>query len=178
MSTELAESNKHAEIMHKLEENDKKYEEFKKKIMQNLEKDNKRHAEIMHRFEERDKRHAEIMHKLEENEKRHAEIMHRFEENDKRHRKHGDFEQEIRQKFKEHDEILADLKRSTLIIEEYVTNRIPALFDAYSLNQEQHDRIDEKFDNLEKVTDTHSLKISILEENSKNHSKQLAKLIS
>lgn len=88
------------------------------------------------------------------------------------------FQAKTEAEFSDIRETLAVLKRSTLLIEDYVTNKIPVLFDAYSINQEEHENYDHKFENLESVTDTHSIKLSILENTSKIHSEQLAKLTS
>ena len=67
-----------------------------------------------------------------------------------------------------HEETLNELKRATLNIEDYVTNKIPALFDAYSVSKEKSDELEEKVQKLEKTTSLHSIKISILEESNKN----------
>ena len=60
-----------------------------------------------------------------------------------------EFKEEVYQRFDKQDTILASLQRSILIIEDYVTNKIPALFDAYALNQDQHINFDNKINNLE-----------------------------
>lgn len=74
------------------------------------------------------------------------------------------------------ESILLSLQRSMLIIEDYMKNNIPALFDGYSLNQDQHNEFKQKINNLEKDTDSNSLKISILEDTTKVHSSILESL--
>jgi len=78
----------------------------------------------------------------------------------------------------EHTEDLHSIKNSLAIIEDAVTNKIPALFDANQANQEKHEEFDNRITTVENVASTNSLKISILEDNSKMHSKQLSKLLS
>ena len=88
---------------------------------------------------------------------RHEEKLNRVEEKLDKHEKRLD----------NHEETLNELKRATLNIEDYVTNRIPALFDAYSVSKEKSDKLEEKVQKLEKTASLHSIKISILEEASK-----------
>lgn len=65
---------------------------------------------------------------------------------------------------KNHEDILFKLKRATLKIEDYVTNKIPALFDANLVNKEKSEVLEEKVEKLEQTISLHSIKISILEE--------------
>ena len=82
----------------------------------------------------------------------------------------------IESKLEDIESILLSLKRSMLIMEDYMKNNIPALFDGYSLNQDQHNEFKQKINNLEKDTDSNSLKISILEDTTKVHSSILESL--
>ena len=95
---------------------------------------------------------------------RHEEKLNRVEEKLDRHEEKLDRHEII---LKNHEEILNELKRATLNIEDYVTNRIPALFDAYSASKEKSDKLEEKVQKLEKTTSLHSIKISILKEANK-----------
>ena len=83
---------------------------------------------------------------------------------------------EVRERFAEIESILLSLQKSMLIMEDYMKNNIPALFDGYSLNQDQHNEFNQKINNLEKNTDSNSLKISILEDTAKVHSSILESL--
>ncbi len=78
----------------------------------------------------------------------------------------------------EHSDDIKSLKRTLFLIEDAVTNKIPALFDAYSLNQDKHDEFNARITNVENISDQNSLKISILEDKAKEHSRKLAKLSS
>lgn len=78
----------------------------------------------------------------------------------------------------EHSEELASIHRSLVVIEDAVTNKIPALFDAFLANQEKHEEYDKELEHLETVTQKNSIRISVLESTSKMHSKKLAKLSS
>lgn len=137
--------------------------------------DNEFKQEVRLKFGEFDKRFESIDKRFDSVDARFDALEARMDASD---RKFDNFRNEVREKFNQYDEILASLQKSVLIIEDYVTNKIPALFDAYSLNQEQHHSFDEKIDSLENLTSNHSLKISVLEDTSKTHSEQLAKLTS
>lgn len=82
------------------------------------------------------------------------------------------------QKFNEHDILLKEIHRSVLLSEAYLRDKIPTLFDANTVNQEQHEDFNNKFDNLESSVEHNSLKISILEDTTNLHSEQLRKLTS
>ncbi len=78
----------------------------------------------------------------------------------------------------EHSEELASIHRSLVVIEDAVTNKIPALFDAFLANQEKHEEYDKQIDHLETVTQKNSIRISVLEHTSQMHSKKFEKLSS
>lgn len=61
-------------------------------------------------------------------------------------------------------------------MEYQVTDQISALFDAYSLTQNQNRVITQRLDNLEINSDKHSARISVLENIAENHSKKLSNL--
>ncbi len=92
---------------------------------------------------------------------------------------------QIDKKLKEHDkrferieEMIRDLQRSMLIIEDAVTNKIPALFDGYAMHQEKQEQLEERVNNLENFSETNSIRISALETITSENSKQLAQLLS
>ena len=78
----------------------------------------------------------------------------------------------------EHTEQLADLRRSSLIIEEYVTKRIPLLFDAFSMQDDKHISFEKSINHLDRTTSVHSTKISVLEDTVNEHTEQLTKILS
>ena len=98
---------------------------------------------------------------------------------------HGEKLQEVDKKLGVHDEKLQkldedveDIKKSLIKIEYYVTERIPALFDAYSLNQDKHKQYDDEIDQLNKTTYNHDIRISVLEDTSKKHEDKISNLVS
>ncbi len=77
---------------------------------------------------------------------------------------------EIRAKLAEHDkdikelkEMIQSLQRTMLIIEDAVTNKIPALFDGYAMHQEKQEQLENKVDKIEEKVETHSIRIAALE---------------
>ena len=80
--------------------------------------------------------------------------------------------------FEEIHQTLAEIKRSVLFMEDYMTNKIPALFDAYQLNQEKHEEFNSRITSTEDISYSNSLRISVLEDTSKIHSQQIKKLLS
>lgn len=90
---------------------------------------------------------------------------------------------EIREKFKQNDaqhadmmEKLTDIHRIVLLMENDLHKKIPVLFDAYSHNDDEHQIFETRFYDLENLALKNSTKISALEDITKLHSKQLAKL--
>lgn len=111
----------------------------------------------------------EVREQLNEFREKFAEIDNRFDKVENRLDK-------VENRLDSIESILLSLQRSMLIMEDYMKNNIPALFDGYSLNQDQHNEFKRKINNLEKDTDSNSLKISILEDTTKVHSSILESL--
>lgn len=65
----------------------------------------------------------------------------------------------------EHTEILNSLQRSMVIIEDAVVNKIPALFDGYSMHQEKQEQLETRVEKLEEVSQMHSARLIVLENN-------------
>jgi len=65
-------------------------------------------------------------------------------------------------KFEEYDENFKFIKRILIKIEDDMNTKIPILFDSYSANQDKHKQYDEKINNLDIVTEDHSVRISNL----------------
>ena len=64
---------------------------------------------------------------------------------------------------KEIKEILKDHSRALLIIEDAVTNKIPALFDKFSSHDDRFERDEERIEKVENVTEHHAARIAALE---------------
>ena len=124
--------------------------------------DNEFKNEVREQFNELREKFAEVDNRLDKVENRLDKIEYRLDN--------------IEGRLEDIESILLSLQRSMLIIEDYMKNNIPALFDGYSLNQDQHNEFKQKINNLEKDTDSNSLKISILEDTTKVHSSILESL--
>ena len=74
--------------------------------------------------------------------------------------------------------MMKSFQRTMLIIEDAVTNKIPALFDGYSMHQQKQEELEEKVESLEEITQTHSIRIAALETISSNDAKRLSKMSS
>lgn len=89
-----------------------------------------------------------------------------------------DFEEIVLQKLQNLEKDVEVLKDSVIVIENKVTTEIPALFEGYTIHQDEQKIIIERENNLELLTSEHSIRIANLEETSKEHSKKLKQLIS
>ena len=67
-------------------------------------------------------------------------------------------------KFVEFQEMFNDFQRSLVLIEYNVSDKIPALFDAFTVNHDFYEKLEKRIDDLEQKRNVDSLKISILEE--------------
>ena len=65
----------------------------------------------------------------------------------------------------EHTQMLKDLHRSMLVIEDAVTNKIPALFDAYKMQQEKQEEFEKRIDKIENRAEMNTVRIMALENN-------------
>lgn len=74
----------------------------------------------------------------------------------------------------EHTQMLQSLQKSVAIIEDAVTNKIPALFDGYKMHQEAQERLEKRVNKVEKIAEMNAIRILALED--KNNQK--AKLTS
>ena len=136
--------------------------EFKNEVREQLNEFREKFAEIDNRFDKVENRLDRVENRLDKVENRLDKVENRLDN--------------IESKLEDIESILLSLKRSMLIMEDYMKNNIPALFDGYSLNQDQHNEFKQKINNLEKDTDSNSLKISILEDTTKVHSSILESL--
>ena len=71
---------------------------------------------------------------------------------------------QIKEKLVEHDKKFEEMHRALIIIEDQVTNKIPALFDGYNANHELYEGLEKRVTELEEKESFNSIKISILED--------------
>lgn len=77
--------------------------------------------------------------------------------------KHSKILEEHGKILEKHDDDIESLKRAVINIEDAVTTKIPALFDAFSANLDKHKQYDKRINNLEITVEDHSNRISVLE---------------
>ena len=70
----------------------------------------------------------------------------------------------IDKKLESHDEDIKIMKTSIINLEAYVMERIPALFDAITVNSDKHETYDEHIASLNAKTFNHNIRISALED--------------
>ena len=73
---------------------------------------------------------------------------------------------------------LDTIERNVVIIEDRVSNEIPALFDADKTRCQKQTQFENTLDNLDKKTEEHSVRILALEYTSEKHEGQLKGLVS
>ena len=83
----------------------------------------------------------------------------------------------INVKIDEHTEQLTEIKRYLILIEDKLSNQIPALFDAYNMNVEIANQIKVNQEATDKKVEINSFKISELEKTSEIHDKELKKIL-
>ena len=76
-----------------------------------------------------------------------------------------------------HSVELADIKRYLVIIEDKLSNQIPALFDGYSMHVETTNQIKSRQEATDKKVEINSFKISELEKTSRIHDKELKRIL-
>ena len=73
---------------------------------------------------------------------------------------------------------LDNIERNVVIIEDRVSNEIPALFDADKTRYQKQSQFETTLDSLDKKTEDHSVRILALEYTSEKHEGQLKDLVS
>ena len=73
----------------------------------------------------------------------------------------------IDKKLDSHSEDIKTMKASIINLEEYVMEKIPALFDAITVNSDKHETYDEHIASLNAKTFNHNIRISALEDSLK-----------
>lgn len=151
------------EFMEKVLESIAEQRNFSEKILTNLEENNKQFKKIFAKLEEHDKKFDQVFAKLEEHDKKFDQVFAKLEEHEKL----------IRENTKE----IRSIKDFLIVKEDELFNKIQALFDGYNSNYEKNIDIESRQSVTEQKVDINSLRISVLEETSKKHSKQISKLL-
>ncbi len=142
-------------------------EELIKKVLSKLEEQSqemKRQFEIVNqRFEQIDQRFEGVNQK--------------FVSIDEQFKKANQKFISIDEQFAEMKAEIREIKNYLIIIEDKLSNEIPALFDGYNSNFEKNTYLESRQDDTEQKVAINSLRISSLEDTSKKHSKQISKLL-
>ena len=125
---------------------------------------NQKFEEMNQRFEDMDKRFEEVNRRFEEVNRRFEEVNQRFDRVDQRFEEVNERLDRHEQRLNEHDKKFEEMQRTLVIIEDQVTNKIPALFDGYNANHELYKELEKRVDKLEEKESFNSLKISVLED--------------
>ena len=139
---------------------------------------------VFAKLEEHDRKFDMVFAKLEEHDRKFQEIDKQFEKVNEQFKKVNQKFEVVNQKFASVDEQFADMnkeikeiKNYLIIIEDKISNQIPALFDGYNSNFEKNTDLESRQDVTEQKVAINSLRISSLEDTSKKHSKQISKLL-
>ena len=73
---------------------------------------------------------------------------------------------------------LDNIERNVLIIEDRVSNEIPALFDLEKTREQKQTRFETDLDSLDRKTENHSIRILALEHISEKHEEKFKNLVS
>ena len=84
----------------------------------------------------------------------------------------------LEKKVDENTEAIKSIKHTLLIIEDCVTNKIPALFDAFTINQEKIEELSNKVEDTDNAMQIHSIRLTSLEKTSLEHSKAISEILS
>jgi len=125
------------------------------KILAILEEHSKQFEQINKRFDEQE---ATFNSRFNEQE---AKFNSRF---DKQEAKFNSRFDEIDEKLESYGEDIKTMKASIINLEEYVMEKIPALFDAITVNSNKHDTYDDHIASLNAKTFNHNIRISALED--------------
>ena len=124
-------------------------EEFMQKVLEKLDKQEKISEKILLKLEEHDRKFEIIDKKFENVDRQFTDVNSQFRE----------------------------IKNYLIIIEDKISNEIPALFDGYNANFEKNVNLESRQDITEQKVSINSLRISSLEDTSEIHSKQISKLL-
>lgn len=132
---------------------------------------------VLAKLDAHDEKFDKIFQKLEEHDEKFDKVFQKLEEHDKKFIEHDEKFDNIFNILKEHSEDLREIKRYLIIIEDKLSNDIPALFDGYSMNAEKNRELEINQKATDKKVEINSIKISNLEKTSKKHEKNLKKLL-
>lgn len=125
--------------------------------------------EVLNKYEERIEKLEQIAKESEEHFKRIDEILNEHTQTLQEHttilNEHTKTLEEHTVILNEHTQMLKDLQRSMLIIEDAVTNKIPALFDAYKMQQEKQEEFEQRINQVENKAEMNTVRIMALENN-------------
>lgn len=125
------------------------------------------------RFDALEKRFDVLEQRFDALEKRFNELEQKFDILAKRL---DELEQKFNNLKQQTEEMFNGLHRSIIIIEDKVSNEIPALFDDNGFQQDHLERNDKDIKQLQNITENHAIRIISLELGSKDLSKQLQNL--
>ncbi len=146
-----------------------KMEDNFNQIFAKLEEHDKKFNQIFAKLEEHDKKFNQIFAKLEEHDKKFNQVFAKLEEHDKK------FDQ-VFAKFEEIDQEFRSIKDFLIVKEDEFFNKTRALFDGYFASLEKNTELESRQKATEQKVEIDSLRISVLEETSKQHEEQLSKL--
>lgn len=135
------------------------------------------------------KEHSEAIEEVKATLKEHGEAIEEIKATLKKHdeeiaeikvilKEHGEAIVELQKDVKELKDMMKSFQRTMLIVEDAVTNKIPALFDGYSMHQQKQEELENKVDRLNQTVETHSIRIAALETISSNDANRLSKISS
>lgn len=163
----------HTKRFDRLDERMDKIEQRLDVLEQRFDALEKRFDNLEQRFDALEKRFNELEQKFDILVKRLDELEQKFnilaKRLDKLEQKFNDFKQQT-------EEMFNGLHRSIIIIEDKVSNEIPALFDDNGFQQDHLERNDKDIKQLQNITENHAIRIISLELGSKDLSKQLQNL--
>ena len=159
-------------------------EEFMEKVLLKLDKQEEFSQKVLSKLDENDKNLKKIFAKLEEHDRKFDMVFAKLEEHDRKFQEIDKQFEVMNQKFASVDEEFLDMKTEIkeiknylIVIEDKLSNEIPALFDGYNSNFEKNTDLESRQDVTEQKVAINSLRISSLEDTSKTHSKQISKLL-
>ena len=168
------------QVLAKLDQNQENFE----KVFAKLEEHDKEFKKINARLDEHDKEFKKINARLDEHDKEFKKINARLDAHDRRFEEIDNNFVDIAENFKlinlklsDHDKQFKEIKNCLLVLEDKITNELPALFDGFSANVEKSTVVEFKQKAIEQKVELDSLRISSLEDISKQHSEQISKLL-
>ena len=164
-------------VLSKLEEQSEEMKRQFEMVNQRFEQIDQRFEEVNQRFEQIDQRFEEVNQRFEQIDQRFEGVNQKFVSIDEQFKKANQKFISIDEQFVEMKAEIKEIKNYLIIIEDKLSNEIPALFDGYNSNFEKNTILESRQDDTEQKVAINSLRISSLEDTSKKHSKQISKLL-